>query len=130
VVGIAWALLAFPQVQFGMGQGYAVGFPIATGVLLWTTVEKITHRRPYARIGLVWAALPLILAVPALLAGLGTIAFQAPAPARAVCLGIAVALVAVSFGVRRLCALLGRLRDERILRGQARAAGRLTGAGA
>lgn len=61
LVGI-FVRMVFGPHGFGMGQGWAIGFPIALGTILWQTASKLTRRSPYFRGIWFWTALPLIVA--------------------------------------------------------------------
>ena len=100
-----------------MGQGYAIGFPIVAGAVLWQTAEKITRRKPYFRPTLVWSTMPLVIALPLVLMGLWPTGGIKPME-RVVVLGVASVFVALALLVRQVCLKLARWRDRRILVGQ------------
>ncbi len=56
---------------FGMGQGWAVGFPLLFGAVLWETASKITRHKPYFRARIVWTVVPLLFGPP--IAFVGTV---------------------------------------------------------
>jgi len=69
VAAISWAVLVPRGQMHGFaGVGYAAGFPILLGFLLWDSASLITRRRSILRIEVVWPALVFTLgfAPPAL----------------------------------------------------------------
>lgn len=67
----AWMFQAMGQrASYGLGQGWAIGFPILLGVVLWDTASAITRKSSDFRATIVWrivcavlAPWPLLLAV-------------------------------------------------------------------
>ena len=58
------------RASYGMGQGWAIGFPLLLGVILWDTASAITRKSSDFRATIVWrivcavlAPWPLLLAV-------------------------------------------------------------------
>ena len=61
---IVWLMLSAPRMQLGLGQGWAVGFPILFTALLWETAAQLTRKKPYFRGTIVWPVIFLVIAVP------------------------------------------------------------------
>ncbi len=123
--GIFWFMLRGMDMRFGMGQGYAIGFPIVIGAVLWQTAEKLTRRKPYFRAALFWFVLPLVVAVP-----LAVVALWPSGPEtrlteeRRLLQGlVAGGLAVLGFGLRYVCLRLDRWKTERVARAQARVQG-------
>ena len=117
--GLALLMSRGYRTSFGLGQGWAIGFPLLVGAILWETASKITRIKPYLNATLVWSTLPLVLGLPFAVAALWPA--EVPWGGRAVALVGCGFFVSVSLGVRWLGRRLTRWRTERILRGQARA---------
>ena len=113
---IFWALLSGMQMQFGMGQGYAIGFPIVIGAVLWETTGKLTRRKPYFRATLFWTAIPLVIALPAVLGMLYP--GDAPAIGRAIMAAIALVLISFALLARWIGMRLEHWKEARIRNGQ------------
>ena len=65
---VFWAMSQ--RASYGLGQGWAIGFPILLGVILWDTASTITRKTSDFRATIVWrivcavlAPWPLLLAV-------------------------------------------------------------------
>ena len=117
VVGLALAIVrAFgDQVSFGMGQGWAVGFPIVVGLVLWETASKITRRSPTFRALLVWRVVLGVLGVGAWVLGtdLGLHDLRG-----VLWLLLGPCLLGAALALGPLARALARWRDRRILAGQ------------
>ena len=98
----------------GTGQGWAVGFPILIGVILWETAEKITRRKPYFRAAIVWRVVFVILGGPIVLLGVAT----EPGLARVVVFAVGGALLFVALTAGAWSKRLAAWRDRRIRAGQ------------
>ncbi len=112
VIGLLMLWGAGNKMSFGLGQGWAVGFPILFGVLLWETASKITRWKPYLRVGLVWS---ILAAAPGI--GLLLVAMlpELSPLARAVLAATSLPWFGVAFGIWRLEAACARWRARRIL---------------
>lgn len=100
----------------GMGQGYAIGFPLLVGAILWETASKITRTKPYFNATLVWSGLPLVLGLPFALAALWPA--EVPHEGRAIGAAGFLLFAVLAYAVRRIGRPLERWKTERILRGQ------------
>lgn len=116
LAGIFWLMVGDDQVKLGTGQGYAIGFPIVLGAILWETVGKLTRRKPYFRATLFWMAIPLVLALPAVFGVLYP--GDAPAVGRAILAAIALVLISLAFLARSIGRRLERWKEDRIRGGQ------------
>ena len=102
----------------GMGQGWAVGFPILFGYVLWETASKITRRKPYFRAAIVWTILLLIFGLPVLAVGVALcIAGKGPLWGGILVAGIGFAMTVLGVFCWWIGAALERWKTERILRG-------------
>ena len=99
----------------GMGQGWAVGFPILFGALLWETASKITRWKPYLRAGLVWGIMSGVVAAPFLMIGFGA---DIRVSERAVFLGVGFVLGLIAVGLPRVSRGLHAWRLKRICAAQ------------
>jgi len=103
------------KASFGTGQGWAVGFPILVGVLLWETASKITGRKPYFRATIVWRILLAIPVVPMLLL---VHDLRAKPVIAAVLLVLSAGSILGVVFLGRIGRSLERWRDHRVLKGQ------------
>jgi hypothetical protein len=69
IAWITWQMLFARQAGTGRGHGFAVGFPILLGVVLWDTAGKITRQLPYFRATIVWAVILAFVGVLAAMSG-------------------------------------------------------------
>ena len=57
---VFWAM--GQRASYGMGQGWAIGFPILLGVILWDTASAITRKTSDYRATVVWRIVCAVLA--------------------------------------------------------------------
>ncbi len=115
----AWMLTRM-NMQFGMGQGFAIGAFIAVGAVLWETASKLTRHKPYFRARLFWTALILVLGSPFFLGGVWPNT-DAGWVGRAAILSVAAVFALGAWSVYRLGARLERWKLTHIANGQRRA---------
>ena len=116
---VTYLLMFGPQIQFGTGQGVAIGFPILAGAVLWWTVEKLTRYHPYFRAGLFWGLLGIVCALPFVSVAVWPAGDPALGP-RGLALGAGALLVGFGLGVIRSGAALVRWRDRYVAERQRR----------
>lgn len=115
------------RASFGLGQGWAVGFPILIGVVLWDTASAITRRRSDFRATIVWRIVCAVLAPwPLLFAADPRLRATHPA-VFAVRLIVGLLLLAGALGLGSLGRALLRWRERHVLAAQLAAAARGSG---
>jgi ribosomal protein L40E len=97
----------------GMGQGWAIGFPVLIVVILWDTASKITRYKPYFRATIVWRIIAAVFAVLAALLSIGQ-----PVGEQLSLYGMAAVPLGIALFLGRIGRALARWRDRRILAGQ------------
>ncbi|HED65578.1 MAG TPA: hypothetical protein ENJ09_08485 [Planctomycetes bacterium] len=119
VMLLGWGMLGgfTTHVQGGSAQGYLIAAPIAIGAALWKTSEMCTRRCTYFRPSVFWGAIPIVVALPLVLACLWPTSGPSTR-SRMWAGGIALVLIAFGVAVRRACVLLEAWKRRRILEGQ------------
>ena len=117
LAGMYWLMLRGMRMQFGTGQGYAIGGVIVIGAVLWETAAKITRRKLYFRATLFWNAVPAVIALP-LVVGTLWPSREVPMTGRAIVAAIALVLFSFSLAAHRIGGRIERWKSERIRRGQ------------
>jgi len=123
------ALLAYGMGRwpsYGLGQGWAVGFPILMGVVLWDTASAITRRTSDFRVTLVWRVICALLAPWPLLLAIDLVPWGRPSELHlgavvfAVLLLVGLLLAAGALGLGALGRASDRWREQRVRRAQER----------
>lgn len=118
VLGIyAWMVWP-PRMNFGTGQGWAIGMPILFGIVLWESASKVTRRKPYFNAGLFWGGVVAVVVVPflAVQAVIGALDLTQ----LAVGLGMLLLCAGLGWGVTRLARRIERWRESYVALHQAR----------
>ena len=120
---MVWAMSQ--RSSFGLGQGWAVGFPIALGVILWDTASAITRRKSDYRATIVWRVVCVVLAPWPLFLAFALFSwasdFHGSPVLGVVALLLGLVLLAGAIGLGHLGRALTRWREERVRAAQASA---------
>jgi hypothetical protein len=122
---VIWAM--GQRSSFGLGQGWAVGFPILLGVILWDTASAITRRSSDYRASVVWRVVCALLAPWPLLLAIDLNPWarhtesRVGVPVFAAVLLLGLALAAGALGLGALGRAVPRWREARVRRAQERA---------
>jgi len=116
---VFWAM--GQRASYGMGQGWAIGFPILLGVILWDTASGITRKTTDHRATIVWRIVcavltpwPFLLALDGLQqAGRGSDLPMTPV-LWALVLLLGLAFLAGALGLGRLGRFLQRWREHHV----------------
>ena len=126
LVGLS-ALMLYAMSQkpsYGLGQGWAVAFPILVGIVLWDTASAITQRRSALRLAIVWRVVCALLAPWPLLFAVALNPWSrsdVPVALFAVLALVGLLLAAGALGLGALGRQAGRWREERVRAAQSRA---------
>ncbi|MEQ1894602.1 MAG: hypothetical protein ABL998_18835 [Planctomycetota bacterium] len=131
IVCVLVALTAFvfwamgQRASYGMGQGWAIGFPILLGVVLWDTASAITRKRSDLRATIVWrivcavlAPWPLLLAIDLRPGRMLKSDFPVSPALWALLLLLGLAFLAGALGLGRLGRFLQHWRERHVLAAQ------------
>ncbi len=101
-----------------MGQGWAAGFPILVGWILWETAGLLTRRKAVLDMGLLWPAIFLCIGIgPPLFFLTLEVSVEAPGIGQTVAAGLLWALpwIVPAWLIRRLGQRFVRFREERVV---------------